>query len=229
MITYLDHQIGRLLGRMMELGIFDDTLIIYTTDHGEKLGDFGSFWKASFLEPSARIPLIVKWPKSMDLEPGRSIESLACLEDLLPTLCDFGGAKIPDGIDGQNLRPAIEGSGKSTRPYIWGQFGEATHMIRTERFKYIYYPDDGRELLFDMAADPNELTDLSIDENLTRPLREQLQETLAQKDHPHLTGGSLLNRQAKKPPVSEVRAQNLMWQGLRRAGQKTDLTLSRRG
>lgn len=229
MITYLDHQIGRLLGRMMELGIFNDTLIIYTTDHGEKLGDFGSFWKASFLEPSTRIPLVVKWPTSMALEPGRRIDSLASLEDLLPTLCDFGGAEVPDGIDGHSLRPAIEGASSLSRSFLWGQYDEATHMLRTDRFKYIYYTDDGKELLFDMDADPSESTNLSGDENLIQPLREQLVEILAEKDHPHVADNALLNRHKEKPPISEVRAQNLMWLGLRRAGQKPDLTPTRRG
>lgn len=225
MITYMDHQIGRLIGRLVEQNELDNTVIVYTTDHGEKLGDLASFWKASFVESSAHIPFIVQLPKWITPDPIRTSGALVSLEDLLPTIVELAGGDIPEGLVGRSLVPITEGKTATIRDRIWGQYANAAHMIRSGAHKYIYYPDDGRELVFNIEDDPDELRDISDDLELTAGLRDQLRDVLAAREHPHLVDGELLNRRKKKPTREEAKAGNLNFMGLKRAGQGTDLIL----
>ncbi len=102
MITNVDHQIGRLMGALMKHGLWDNTLIVYTTDHGEHLGDYGTYFKGTMLESAARIPLIIRCPTSMKpRRGGGSCDSLVELADLLPTFCDIAGVKTPDDVTGK--------------------------------------------------------------------------------------------------------------------------------
>ena len=218
-ITYMDHQIGRILGRLVEKDLLDNTLIIYTSDHGEKLGDFGSFWKATHLEPSCRVPLLVKWPKDMDFAPGQTPDALVCLQDLLPTCVDFAGGVVPDDISGQSLAPLLDGT--PGRDALWGNYNNAAYMLRTRTHKYLYYCADGAELVFDMHNDPSEERDLSGDRALTESLRNQLLELLRERGDPNLRDGALPNHGRTKPSKANLRANHLKWQGLRRAGRRT--------
>src|SRR5690606_24303279 len=87
MITHIDHQIGRLLGKLQQDRLLNDTWIVYASDHGEMLGDMDDMGKSTFLEPSTRVPLIVCPPGTMKLSRGRQIDALVGLDDLLPTFC----------------------------------------------------------------------------------------------------------------------------------------------
>ena len=166
MITNIDHQIGRLLGTMAYLGDLENTVIIYASDHGEFLGDHAAGKKSSFCEAAARVPFIVRFPKSWKEDPsigplmGTDCDSLIELADLLPTICDIAGARIPEDVTGRSILPLITGDWKP-KEYVHGQI-DRSHMYRDGSYKYLYFADDGSEMLF--AAD---------DENDEHPLAQR--------------------------------------------------------
>ncbi len=152
MITNLDHQLGRILGKLVAQDLLDKTLIVYTTDHGEMLGDHGMTSKMTFLQPSANIPMIIRAPRGVQPEPGGINNSLVELADLLPTFCAAAGIEAPTDVTGQNLLPIINGSAAKVREDLHGQISWS-HMFHTGDLKYLYFANDGGELLFDPVKD----------------------------------------------------------------------------
>lgn len=209
MITNLDHQLGRLFGTMMREGVWENTWIVYTSDHGEHLGDYGDIHKATFLAPSARTPFILRPPADSGHTPGRETDALIQQADLLPTFCEMVGATPPDDVDGRSILPAVEDENARIHDFVHGHIDEQ-HMIHDGRFKYIYFTEDGAELLFDTRSDPFDETDLSRTEpGRRKALREKLVARLAEVGHPHLENGDLLNRGRTRRPVAELRATNV--------------------
>jgi arylsulfatase A-like enzyme len=206
-ITNIDHQIGRLFGGLQSSGIWDDTLILYTSDHGEMLGDFGGIGKRTFFDASARVPLIVQPPKgTTNIEPGGEVSTPVSFDGLLPTLCHYAEADTPGDITGQSWHPLL-GAYKEcyTEEAIHGQIDDA-HMYYDGHYKYLYFCEDGAELVFDMTSARPEEYELSADTNLTQRLRSALEAHLADEKHPHLSNGQLLNRNLKRPSDRALRA-----------------------
>lgn len=202
MVTNIDHQLARLFGQLMSLGMWKDTAVFYTSDHGELLGDFGDFCKSSFLDASARVPMIARLPRWMSTATGQASSALVELADLYPTLLELGGAEIPGDIDGRTLMPILTGHAAGHRDHLHGQI-EGSHMFHDGRYKYLYSVADGRELLFDMDADPSETHDLSGDAALLKPIREKFIQHLAAERHAHLVGGKLLNEHRTLSPRNQ--------------------------
>lgn len=147
-VSYLDSQIGRIVTDLKERGLYDNTVIILTADHGEFLGDYGSFGKRSFLDAAARIPLIVSGPGFE--ESSRS--DVVSLVDIYPTLLDIADIEGPERA-GSSL------VGVPDREAVYGQFqrGElGLYCVITESWKYIYSAPDSREYLIDRVRDPKE-------------------------------------------------------------------------
>jgi len=212
LITNIDHQLGRLFGTLMRLGMWDDTVILYTTDHGEHLGDHGMYFKGTFLEGAAHIPLLVRCPKWMQAQRGASTGALAELADLLPTLCDITGAEVPPDVTGRSLLPLLRGQVDAVRDDLHGQIGNQ-HMFHDGKYKYLYFADDGRELLFDKAADPLDERDLSGDEALTASLRDRFCAHLQAEGSEHLVDGELVNLHQRITHDDETNV--IGWMGLR--------------
>jgi choline-sulfatase len=153
----MDERVGRLLNKLKELGIYDDTAIIYTSDHGESMGHHGLWFKCNMFERSSHIPLIVKIPGNKP----RRVDRLVNLLDVFPTTCDYMGVPIPDGLDGISLKPLIENGRDDKRPdFTFSEYnGHGTpngwFMIRWKQYKYIYYCYD-KPQLFDLEQDPGE-------------------------------------------------------------------------
>ena len=146
--------IGRLFDYMKESGIYDDTLIIFTADHGEMLGDYNCVGKRNFLDASARIPMIMVHP---DLPKGKLCSDPVNLVDILPTFLDFAGIEPEEDHNGESLISIA--SGKTERKVTFGQYqrGEyAMYMGVTNEYKYIYSAPDQKEWLFDLRTDPEE-------------------------------------------------------------------------
>ena len=196
MITNVDHQIGRLMGALMRKDLWDNTIIIYTTDHGEHLGDYGTFFKGTLLESSARIPMIVRAPASMKPKRGKVCSSLVELADLLPTICELSGAPIPDDVTGKSLLPLLADSSFRTREYLHCQI-DNQHMFHDGKYKYLYFADDGFELLFDKSVDPYDEHNLAGNRELAGLSRRKFIEHLAHENHPHLKDGNLVNLNRK--------------------------------
>ena len=100
--THIDHQIRLVIGALKEEGILDDTILVFTSDHGEMLFDHGMVGKRTFYENSAHIPLIFSGKPIVDIR-GRIDDRIACLEDIMPTLLDLCNIQVPDTVEGRSL------------------------------------------------------------------------------------------------------------------------------
>lgn len=170
MIALIDDEFGRLWEHLKESGQADNTLIIFTSDHGETLGDHGLMFKGCrFYEGLVRVPLIFHWPGHVN--GGGRFDQLTELLDLSATLLDFAGAAIPDYHQGISLRPLITGDQDKNTPvresvrceyfdalapkFTQGNGTFAT-MYRDERYKLVVYHSLGLGELFDLSSDPHE-------------------------------------------------------------------------
>ena len=163
-ITHLDHQIGRLIMALVEQEIYDDTVILFTADHGEELCDHHMFRKSRPYEGSCRIPMLLSAGKNvpLDVKAGTVCHSVTELRDIMPTLIDIAGGEVPSDVDGESLLPLAEDPDEIRRSWLHGEhsYGEfSNHWIVTERDKYIWFPQTGQEQYFDLKEDPHELTD----------------------------------------------------------------------
>jgi arylsulfatase len=162
--TQIDHQIRYLLGTLRLEGLLNNTIICFTSDHGDMLGNHGMVAKRVFYESAANVPMILLGTGTCErLAPGTVSERLIGLQDVMPTLLDLCDIDIPPSVDGLSM------VGDATRAHLYGEIGvddHASRMLRTERYKLIYYPTGNVLQLFDMAEDPFELTDLAQDPKL---------------------------------------------------------------
>ncbi|MFW6038849.1 MAG: sulfatase-like hydrolase/transferase [bacterium] len=182
LITHIDNQVGRLLMFLRDRKLLDNTLVLFTSDHGEMLGDHYRFQKARPYEGSARIPLIVRPPKTWNLAPTCP-DAPVGLQDIMPTLLDAAGIDVPQHCTGKSLLPLVRGEKKPPRDILHGehtdQYGhnEGMHYLTDGRHKYIWYTHDGVEQFFDLTDDPRECHDLSDSADL-RPWRDRLMKIL---------------------------------------------------
>lgn len=145
-ISFVDYNVGRILGYLRQTGELDETMVIFTTDHGEMLGDFGSYGKRSMFDAAARIPLLVRYPEAF--AQGEQCERLASLVDVLPTCLSAAGVQSPEDCVGEDLRKVAEGK---TRDAVMIQYSEAQtglYGLVGESWKYVYSAADGREWLY---------------------------------------------------------------------------------
>lgn len=157
-IEHMDAQIGRIVAAIEQAGTLDETLLIFTADHGLALGSHGLVGKQNMYEHTIGVPLIVRGPGVR--RDQRS--AVACyLRDLYPTVCNWAKLDVPPGLDGRSLVGALSGDTKQMHAEIVGYFANTQRMIRTDRYKFVRYPQANREQLFDLARDPHELHDLS--------------------------------------------------------------------
>jgi choline-sulfatase len=159
-ISHLDQQIGRILAALDTAGLADNTLVIFTADHGLALGSHGLVGKQNMYEHTINVPLIFRGPGI----PRNQRRLAGCyLRDLYPTVCELAGIATPRVLDGRSLVPVLRGDQQEIHPFITGYFTDTQRMIRQGRWKYIAYPAAGQEQLFDLQADPHELRNLAAD------------------------------------------------------------------
>jgi arylsulfatase A-like enzyme len=155
-ISFIDYQIGRLLDALEKSGELDNTLILFTSDHGEHLGDNRCFGKRSMHDACARIPLIARLPGA--LEGGAVCTRPASLVDVAPTILAATGADMRGvELDGENLADVAAGS--SSREMVFSQWNRGQGAIYTavnDRWKYAWSAGDDAEFLFDRVQDPLE-------------------------------------------------------------------------
>jgi choline-sulfatase len=162
LVSYVDDKVGQLLAALDATGLRDDTIVVFASDHGELLGERGLWYKMSFFEPSARVPLLVHAPDRF--EPRRVSRSVS-LVDLLPTFAELAGADAPPAapLDGSSLVPLLHGAaGKDevVGEYLAEGVFAPLVMIRRGAYKFVHCPTDPDQL-FDLDADPHELTNLA--------------------------------------------------------------------
>lgn len=203
-ITQIDYELGLLFARMREMNLLETTWIIFTTDHGEMLGDHHMGAKSTFLEGAAHVPLIVRAPaKAWDrnkLRAGEQVGTLAQLADIAPTIYSIAGVDGPDNMTGQDL---LDLQGED-RPFFLS-CGGSYYGVMQDRLKLAYAIKGGEELLFDLKKDPQEQHNLRDDPayaDRLEELRKDLTENLA-RYHPDLVKDGVI--QAKPAPEAICR------------------------
>ena len=157
-VTGLDHHIGRIFAELKASGQWDNTIIVFTGDNGLSLGEHGLFGKQNLYEfGGMHVPLVIAGP---GIPKGKS-EAFVYLMDLFPTFAEFAGAKIPDGVEGKSIAPILTGKQTKVRDVLDTGYRNCQRAIRDDRWKLIRYPLVDRTQLFDLSADPHELTNLA--------------------------------------------------------------------
>ncbi len=173
MCTYLDRQIGAVLAALTEQGLDSSTRVIYTSDHGEMLGDHGMWGKNLMYEGASAVPFLMAGP---DIARGRAVPQPVSLVDLFPTIVEGAGAPLSDAdadLPGMSLWPAAQGDPLPERT-IFGEYHasgcrEAMYMLRDSTHKYVHHVGDPPQL-FDLSADPDETRDLAANPTSAPPL-----------------------------------------------------------
>jgi choline-sulfatase len=172
MVETVDDLFGRVIDALRHNGEDpDEWLIVFTSDHGELMGERGMWGKGQFLESSARVPLVIRYPERFD--GGRVTENVS-LCDLYATICDVGGVPVPNDLDSRSLVGLMEGEtgtwheryhdeaicqGASNQSVAEG-LSTTELMIKREDLKYCYFGEDRPEVLFDLERDPEETTNV---------------------------------------------------------------------
>ncbi len=157
-ITQIDEQVGRIMDCLEERGLLDNTLVIFTSDHGDNLGDHQMIWKWLMTEQTTRVPMIVRLPGGK--RGGTRDDRLFTQMDIGPTLLEFAGVDIPAYLDGKsNLSRLTDGDERSIPDMVFCQDNYLT-MVRTEDRRLIHYAGQPYGELYDMETDPGECVNL---------------------------------------------------------------------
>ena len=165
-VEWVDDSIGNVLDALEYLGLAENTIVVYTSDHGEMAAEHGLWQKILFYEASARVPLMIRWPGR--IKPSHRHEIVGLI-DLFPTLCEAAGVPLPAGRDGVSLFPTLVRGARLRRDGVFSEnlFSRPEHgnlgagcMLRTGRWKYNLYLDGGEEL-YDLETDPEEWRNLT--------------------------------------------------------------------
>ena len=160
LVTHLDEQIGRILKALKNSKHADNTIVIYTADHGLALGSHGLLGKQNIYEQSMRSPLIMRGP---GIPRDRSSHAFTYIHDLYATICDFAGITPPGGVDARNLVPIMQGQKSTVRGSLFLPFQDNQRAINDGKWKLHIYPKINHKLLFDLEADPHEMNNLAED------------------------------------------------------------------
>ncbi len=229
LITQNDYNMGRVFSALQDKELFRDTLILYTSDHGEYLGDHGLGAKGFFHEASAHVPFVLRLPQSWpDRRHGDICDSPITLADILPTLLAAGGTSCEPPSDeaaepgnGRDLIALARGEAEPRR-YLESVSSctgasreEVDYLALTDgRWKYIWYPEGACEQLFDLHADPMEQRDLAV-VPACDARREELREALIrhhqERASPYVTQGRLVERPRRSERIEDLR--NTSWPG----------------
>ncbi|WNO52427.1 sulfatase family protein [Stakelama saccharophila] len=164
-VSMIDTQMGNLIEALERRGVLDDTIVIFTSDHGDCLGDHGHSQKWTMYEQSVRVPAIVWAPGR--IEGGRTVGDLVSLFDFAPTILDLGGVTPPRWMEARSLAPYLAGDAVEPRSHIFAEHAgdrilsgtEFMTMVRDERWKLVHFVDSDEGQLFDLESDPHEIHD----------------------------------------------------------------------
>lgn len=202
-ISYLDDKVGELLGALREAGLEEDTVIVFTADHGEMLGERGLWFKMSFFEQSARVPLMVSVPGRRG---ARRVAAPVSLMDLAPTLLELTGAarsgELGEGVDGTSLVGLLDGRSASREGDVLAEYlaegvTAPAVMIRRGRLKYIACAGDPDQL-YDLEDDPSELVNLAADSSRAETVQELREEVARRWDLDELRDRVLTSQRERR-------------------------------
>ncbi|MCA9085267.1 MAG: sulfatase-like hydrolase/transferase, partial [Planctomycetaceae bacterium] len=171
-ITHMDQQIGRILDALESTGQADNTWIFFTADHGLSCGHHGLLGKQNMYDHSMRVPFVVVGP---DVAAGQQNNQRIYLQSVMPTSLELATRKVPEDVEFQSLLPLLKDDPGSTdektgQGTVYGAYTQTQRMIVHDKHKLVLYPKIHVSLLFDLAADPEEIVDLSSREG-TLPIK----------------------------------------------------------
>lgn len=161
LVTHTDHCIGEIIKTLKETGQYEETLIVFTSDHGEFLGDHGRIQKGMPYDCILNVPLIVSYPEKVD---PRVVDCLTEAVDIVPTILDFCGVQQPDYVQGLSMKSLMLGHVFRHRDHVFAEHfdhkGMHISMVRDKKNKHVLW-SDGSETLYDLVTDPHELEDMA--------------------------------------------------------------------
>lgn len=225
MIKRLDEALGRLLDALKSLGILDETIILFTSDHGCHFKTRNAEYKRSCHESSVRVPTALAGP---GFRGGGRLRQLVSLVDLPPTLLDAAGIPIPATMQGRSILPLLRGDTAGWPEEVFIQISEAQigRAVRTDRWKYsVSVPGASgnsapgsthytEEFLYDLEADPHELTNL-VHQAAYAPIKAMLRKRLlarmieAGEEAPEITAAEEMPSGQRNPEIAAIRAQHI--------------------
>ncbi len=208
-VNFVDEYIGRILEALEKRGWLEETLILFTADHGDMTGDHHLWRKSYAYEPSARIPMLLRWPSGLVSAPrGQTLTQPVELRDVLPTFLDAASAAPSKPLDGSSLLALARGDIAGWRPWIDLEHGVCYNdgndwnALTDGHWKYIFHARHGEEQLFHLDRDPHEVEDLSADPASTSQLRlwrGRLIDHLSVRGEQFVRGGALVTRPKSIP------------------------------
>lgn len=217
-INHIDHQIGRLLNHLKVSGQYENTIIVFTSDHGDMLGDHNLWRKTYAYEGSAHIPFIIRLPKVLREGKGREVYEPVTLYDIMPTILDLCRLPIPPTVDGMSLVKLMDGDREGFREYIHSEHCECysheqeMQFLTDGKYKYVWFPQLGTEQFFHLEKDPGELIDLAGDESYAGEIelwRTRLINELEPRNTSMTSKGKLVSTRGLGPVVSPKYAQRI--------------------
>ena len=203
-ISFIDEHVGRILDTLSQRGLLDDTLIIFTADHGDMMGDHHMWRKSYAYEPSARIPFLMRWHEGATSEQRGQVSAAPVeLRDILPTFLDVANAPGADQCEGRTLLDLFRPETDDWRPWIDLEHDECYsprnhwNALTDGKTKYIFHTYDGEEQLFDLESDPDECTDLAqrpAHADTLRTWRQRLIDHLSERGEAFVKDGQLALR-----------------------------------
>ncbi len=215
LITQIDYNVGRVFAALQDANLFGETLILYTSDHGELLGDHHSGGKFTFHEASAHVPFVLRPPRSWkESEPGATCDGLVTHADILPTFLSAAGGKVPSEVEGIDLLALVQGQTEGRDYFESTAINGMYYGITDGRWKYMYYPEGAGEQFFDLENDPRELHDLALSgekrEEMAR-LRAEMIRRLQARGSEAVKDGELLTVPAQNDTTAQRRS--VPWPG----------------
>jgi arylsulfatase A-like enzyme len=164
-VTCIDDQVGRIVDALRARGLFEDTLILFTSDHGEFLGERGRTGKGLFYDSVIRVPTWILPPQRASTSP-RVVEGLTEVMNVAPTILDYAGVPIPDSMTARSLRPVLERGRNATEQvyceYVTNDRSRWAKCVRTATHKYIRWGPDTEVEFYDLEEDPLEQRNLAL-------------------------------------------------------------------
>jgi len=197
-ITHLDDRVGEIIEALKKRGSWENTVVVFSVDHGDRMGEHGIVSKCGFEEGSVRVPLIIGGPAvPLETRGFRSASPVSFL-DLFPTFLDLAGGDIPDYCQGMSLLPIVTGQADHVHDAVFSEIANGksfNYMVRDRQWKWYTHGRSGKECLFDMVTDPRETDNLASQPGhagTTQRLRDRLLTFLMSTQLNHARGYRIL-------------------------------------
>jgi arylsulfatase A-like enzyme len=162
-VEMVDGEIQRVLDALHDTGRAENTLVVFTADHGEGLAEHQLVRKSNSYDAALKVPLVLCWRDHMPAGKSDPTSPVSGA-DIVPTVCDYAGVKPPPNMRGRSLRPLVEGKATAHDQFVVSEIPvDVARVVRSRRYKYVTFAADRTEQLFDMTADPGETRNLASD------------------------------------------------------------------